>query len=298
MEDLFHETASEASIVNFVESFAQQYRRTESLLIKRLHESPFIHVDETQLSIQGVDHYVWVFTDGLHVVFRLTETRETTAISELLQGYQGVLVSDFYAGYDALECRQEKCWVHLIRDLNEDLWKFPFDEELQQFVSAVKDLIVPIIETIDRWGLKAKRLRRFKKHVARFYTTQIEGIEYALEVTRKYQKRFVRYRESLFRFLDEDSIPWNNNTAERAIRHLAVQRKISGMLFRRGAVDYLVLLGVAQTCRFQGKSFLKFLLSKETDVDRFRSARRIRISKPVDRAVPGHKTARVTPGRV
>ncbi|MGH9665936.1 MAG: IS66 family transposase, partial [Bryobacteraceae bacterium] len=203
---------------------------------------------------------------------------------ELLRGYQGVLVSDFYAGYDALDCRQEKCWVHLIRDLNEDLWKFPFDEELQKFVSAVKDLIVPIIVAIDRWGLKAKHLRRFKKQVDRFYTTVIEGREYALDVTEKYQKRFVRYRESLFRFLEADGVPWNNNTAERAIRHLAVQRKISSRLYRRGAVGYLELLGIAQTCRFQEKSFLKFLLSKEIDVDGFQSARRTKISKQVVRA--------------
>src|SRR5450759_612145 len=283
MEDLFHETASAASIVNFIESFAEYYRRTESILVKRLLDSPFVHADETRLSIRGVYHYVWVFTDGRHVVFRLTETRETTVVRELLQGFQGVLVTDFYAGYDALDCRQQKCWVHLIRDLNEDLWKFPFDEELQKFVSAVKDLIVPIIEAIHRWGLKARYLRRFKKDVDRFYATVVEGREYALDVTKTYQKRFARYRESLFRFLDEDGIPWNNNTAERAIRHLAVQRKISGTFHPRGALGYLVLLGIAQTCRFQEKSFLKFLLSKEIDVDRFQSVRRIKISRPVNR---------------
>jgi len=281
MEEMFRETASTASIINFIESFAEYYRRTESILVKRLLESPFVHADETRLSIRGVDHYVWVFTDGRHVVFRLTETRETTVVRELLEGFQGVLVTDFYAGYDALDCRQEKCWVHLIRDLNEDLWKFPFDEEFQKFVSAVKDLIVPVIEAIDRWGLKAKHLHRFKKEVDRFYKTVIEGREYALDVTKKYQKRFARYRESLFRFLDDDGIPWNNNTAERAIRHLAVQRKISGALYRRGAIDYLELLGIAQTCRFQEKSFLKFLLSKEIDVDRFQSVRPIKISKAI-----------------
>jgi hypothetical protein len=116
MEELFHETASETSIISFVEEFAEDYRRTESILVTCLRESPFVHVDETRLSIGGVDHYVRVFTDGRHVVFRLTETRETKIVQELLRGYQGVLVSDFYAGYDPLDCRQEKCWVHLIRD--------------------------------------------------------------------------------------------------------------------------------------------------------------------------------------
>jgi hypothetical protein len=49
------------------------------------------------------------------------------------------------------------------------------------------------------------------------------------------------------------------------------------------APQYLLLLAISQTCRFQGKSFLKFLLSKEQDVDAFRRARPIRYSAPVAR---------------
>jgi hypothetical protein len=33
----------------------------------------------------------------------------------------------------------------------------------------------------------------------------------------------------LFAFIENDGIPWHNNAAERALRHLAVQRKISGV---------------------------------------------------------------------
>jgi len=43
----------------------------------------------------------------------------------------------------------------------------------------------------DGGGLKARFLRRFKKEVDRFYATAIEDREYALDVTKKYQKRFV-----------------------------------------------------------------------------------------------------------
>ena len=66
--------------------------------------------------------------------------------------------------------------------------------------------------------------------------------------------------------------------AERAIRQLAVQRKISGSFFKRSARHYLLLLAISQTCRFQEKSFLKFLLSKETDMDSFRQRRPVRYS--------------------
>ena len=71
--------------------------------------------------------------------------------------------------------------------------------------------------------------------------------------------------------------------AERAIRHLAVQRKISGTFYKKFVRQYLLLLGIAQTCRFQGKSFLKFLLSKEKDVNLFKAGRSFRHSVPVTR---------------
>lgn len=48
--------------------------------------------------------------------------------------------------------------------------------------------------------------------------------------------------------------------AERGVRHLAIQRKIS-MYFDKGTSDYLLFLGIMQTCKFQSKSFLQFLLS-------------------------------------
>ena len=190
-------------------------------------------------------------------------------------------MSDFYAGYDSVGCRQQKCLVHLIRDLNDDLWASPFNTEFEGFVLAVRDLLVPAIEAVQGRATKARQLAKFLPAVDAFYARHIIGISYKSEVTQKYQKRFERYRDSLFTFLYLDGIPWNNNTAERGIRHLAVQRKISGAFFEEPTSHYLLLLGIAQTCRFQDKSFLKFLMSGQVDVDSFRSSKRQRISRPV-----------------
>ena len=281
MEHLFGVGLSAATIVNFLEYLAEYYGPAEEAILQAMLKSDFVHVDETKINIQGVDHYVWVFTDGKHVVFRMTETREADIVREVLAGYQGVLVSDFYPGYDSMPCRQQKCLVHLIRDINDDLWKAPFDKELETFAVAVQALLVPILMEVDRYGLKAWHLRKFLKDVERFYVKHIIGREYTSEPVRTFQKRFDRYRESLFTFLALDGIPWENNMAERAIRQLAVQRKISGSFFKRVAPQYLLLLAISQTCRFQGKSFLKFLLSKAKDVDEFRRSRPIKYSSPV-----------------
>lgn len=281
MEHLFGIGLSASSGVNFLRNLACFYAPAEKAILQAILKSPFVHVDETKINIQGVDNYVWVFTDGKHVVFRMTETREADIVHEVLVGYQGVLVSDFYPGYDSIPCRQQKCLVHLIRDINDDLWKAPFDKELESFAVEVQALLVPILVEVDRYGLKAWHLRKFLKYVERFYDKHIIGREYTSEPVRIYQKRFDRYRESLFTFLTQDGIPWENNMAERAIRQLAVQRKISGSFFKRSAGHYLLLLAIAQTCRFQDKSFLKFLLTKAKDVDEFRRSRPIKYSSPV-----------------
>jgi transposase len=282
-EHLFGIGLSASSGINFLRYLASYYASTEEGNLQAILKSAFIHVDETKINIQGVDHYVWVFTDGKHVVFRMTETRETDIVREVLTGYQGVLVSDFYPGYDSMPCRQQKCLVHLIRDINDDLWKAPFDKELEAFAVEVQALLVPILVEVDRYGLKTWHLRKFLKDVERFYDKHIIGKEYSSESVRIFQKRFDRYRESLFTFLTQDGIPWENNMAERAIRQLAVQRKISGSFFKRSADHYLRLLAISQTCRFQGKSFLKFLLSKETNLDSFRRTRPIRYSRAIAR---------------
>jgi len=269
-DEQFNEKPVVSSLTNFIKDLVcNYYTKTEKLIIQHLLESPFIHVDETTINIRGSNQYVWVFTNGKYVVFKLRETREATVVHEFLTDYKGVLISDFYPGYDSVPCRQQKCWVHLIRDLNNDLWATPFDTEFEIFVLEVRNLIIPIMETVQKYGLKKRYLNKFKKPVDKFYKRVIIDKRYKSELTLKYQDRFLRHRESLFTFLDQDGLPWHNNAAENALRHLTVQEKISGSFFESGARDYLVLLGVRQTCRYQNKSFFKFLFSEETDLDKF-----------------------------
>lgn len=202
-------------------------------------------------------------------------------VHEILSNYNGILISDFYPGYDSIKCKQQKCWSHLIRDINDDLWKEPFNEEFELFVLQIKNLILPIFQSIQENGSKKKHLEKFKIMIERFYEENIDTKNYNFEVTNKYQKRFQRYKDSLFTFLEKDDIPWNNNMAERAIRHLAVQRKISGTFYNSLISQYLLLLGIRQSCRFQNKSFLKFFLSEEKDVDLFKTPEIIKHTKAI-----------------
>ena len=178
-------------------------------------------------------------------------------------------MSDFYAAYDGLPCKQQRCLIHLIRDLNDDVRKQPFNDEMREIAHAFGALLRPIIEAIDRFGLKARHLRKHKQAVARFYSSLSER-NYHTEVAIAYRKRFERHGDRLFTFLDHDGVPWNNNNAEHAIKAFARLRNAIGPKSTpTGLSDYLVLLSISETCKYKGLSFLSFLRSGEVDIDTF-----------------------------
>ena len=45
-------------------------------------------------------------------------------------------MSDFYAAYNAVRCFQQKCLIHLIRDMNDEVLKHSYDDELKRLVGA------------------------------------------------------------------------------------------------------------------------------------------------------------------
>lgn len=210
-----------------------------------------------------------MFANSEEVVFTFSENREASTPHRILEGFSGVLVSDFYGVYDSIDCPQQKCLIHLIRDINENICKQPFNQELKEIGAQFANLLRPIIESVDRFGLKARHLQKYKKAVAQFYRTLLQRT-CTTDIAAGYQRRFEKNRDRLFTFLDHDGIPWNNNNAEHAIKAFARLRNvIGGTSTAKGMEEYLILLSISETCKNKGVRFLNFLMSEESDVDSF-----------------------------
>jgi hypothetical protein len=96
--------------INHVKSIeASRYQATYSMILDRISAGKLVHADETKVTVGGKDGYVWVFTNLENVAFVYSETREGSTLQSVLRTFQGVLVSDFYAAYDSIECAQQKC---------------------------------------------------------------------------------------------------------------------------------------------------------------------------------------------
>jgi hypothetical protein len=254
----------------FKQLLARYYEETYKRLLAKLMAGSLIHGDETEINVRKVGKaYVWVFTNLEEVVFLYRPSREGEFLHDLLKDFKGVFVSDFYAAYDSLPCAQQKCLIHLLRDFNEDLLANPWDEDLKSIAADFGSLLRIIVATIDRYGLKQRHLGKHHRDVDKFFRT-LSDKSYRSEVAESYQKRMMKYRNKLFTFLDHDGVPWNNNSAEHAVKSFAYYREVADSLITEvGLNQYLILLSVYQTCKYKGVSFLKFLLSRETDVDKF-----------------------------
>ena len=124
-------------------------------------------------------------------------------LPSLLKDFHGVLVSDFYAAYDALPCPQQKCLIHLIRDMNQELLNNPFDMELQSITAPFGVLLRAAVEEIDRHGLKRRHLAKYDHEAGVGYFGSLASFR-AMQALRV---RLLKYREKLFTFLRHDGVP-------------------------------------------------------------------------------------------
>jgi hypothetical protein len=271
---LFGPHLNRNSLNHMKASVGSYYSQTMEKILESLIRGNLIHADETRANIEGKTGFVWVLTSHKEVVYILADSREGEIAQKFLAGFKGVLVSDFYTAYDSIGCPQQRCLIHLMRDLNDEILNNPFDSELKHLVTLFAGLLRQIVETVDCHGLKKHFLKRHLASVDGFYQG-IGQTEYRSEAAAKCKERFERNRDKLFTFLSYDGVPSHNNNAEHAIKAFAKLRDvIAGSSNEKGLKDYLILLGLCQTCKYMGIDFLDFLRSGEKDIHAFAESRR------------------------
>ena len=267
--EFFQLAVGKSSLHGFKQYIHKYYRTAYRTLLNTVVNSDVLYIDETPLKMRNEDGYAWVFTNNREIVSIYKPNREGDFLKELLSNFNGILVSDFYAAYDSLKCKQQKCLIHLIRDMNDDLLKNPFNEELKFITGNFTDLMQRIVRTIDRYGLRKYRLQKYNKDVAKLLT-KIGKFRFQSEIGLYYQERFNRNKDKLFLFINYDNVSWNNNNAERAIKLLATHTNRNIKLFSENRMrEYLQIMSIYQTCVYNNVSFLKFLLSQKRDLGKY-----------------------------
>jgi transposase len=212
-----------------------------------LRDAAVKHADETPWRTDGDNGYAWVFLAGRVRVFACEDTRSMSVPEAVLADSAGSLVTDRYAAYNCFRGRRGYCLEHLRRDTLETVGKNPRSAECAAFADA----LVP-------WLREAMSLRTACAGDPVAYLVRAAFIRRRIEAVAEAPARHpsVQHIQNIFRenadrlwlWTEDPRIPAENNAAERAIRPLAVARKVShGSQSDRGRKTRSVLMSVLHT---------------------------------------------------
>lgn len=261
LRDFYDIHLSSATIFTFKRHVANILREVVLKDLKELTRGKVLYVDETPFKLASGTYYCWIFTDGFRSVSIMRKDRKSEFLLELLKEFRGVLVTDFFSGYDSINCKKQKCLIHFMRDINNDLLKNPFDDELIKICNIISGTLKGIINIAECYGYNKEHLSIGKKEVE-IAINEIKSMNINSEVAEKYRTRFIRYQSCFFEFINHDNVLWHNTYAEHAIKLLSKHRNKNIKSFRYNHLaDYAILMSIYQSCHFQGISFLNYMLS-------------------------------------
>lgn len=215
-----------------------------------------MHADETGWPEDGINGYIWALsTEGPQAVryYEYHHSRSAATAKSLIgANYAGTLSSDFYGSYNGLGARQQRCWVHLLRDLH----KLAEEQAGQVAVTEWVERVVQLY----REGRAAKALEDEpeREQLARALERRSHqlGLEYARVKEHPCQalaKRILRYESELFVLVELAWVSADNNLAERSVRPLVVWRKLSGgSRSAAGSKALMVLASLYETWKARG----------------------------------------------
>jgi hypothetical protein len=204
-------------------------------LREQMRSSPVVHADETGWREDGQGGYVWTFStpEGPEAVryFERDKSRSGHVAKRILGlAFKGMLISDFFVGYNRYKGPHQRCWVHLLRDLHELKERHPGNEPVLQWARDVRALYDEAKAALP--GIKERtdqdREALYNSLVERSQTLALQYAQDKAHPCWALAKRLSRHQDELFQFVRVDGVPADNNLAERSLRPVVVIRKISG----------------------------------------------------------------------
>jgi transposase len=248
---------SVGGIVGALGQVARVGAATVADTLAAIRGSPVVHADETGWREDGVNRYLWSFSTPTHRYYAFGR-REKGIVDQVLgPDFRGVLVSDFYAAYDHYDGLQQKCWVHLLRDIHTLTRQHPDDAELAVWATAVHGSYTRAVTTASALTDASEEARRQARW--RLQTELRETCQPFLDPESdapqaRLCRRIAKYLHALFIFVLVPGVPSDNNPAERSVRHEVISRKISGgTRSTHGTQTRMTLATLFGTWRAQGR---------------------------------------------
>jgi transposase len=276
--DLCHCTLGEGTLANWIQEASKRLEPTIEQIKALLVKSLLNHTDETGIRIKGRLH--WGHVSGTrwltHYVWHRKRGKEAMDSIGILPAFKGRVMHDRWRSYDQYGSAHSLCGSHLLRDC-----LAVFEQEQQTWAQDMHDLLLMMVKATDYWREQgAKALPQSERNVWLALYFHILAMGYAKhpppetqQLPQQKGKRkqsasknlldaLLHRADQVLAFLDDLSLPFTNNLAERDLRMLKVQQKISGTFrSQEGATAFFNIRSYLSTMRKQGRSMLDAMMA-------------------------------------
>ena len=247
----------------------QMWHRLASVLgpwYEQIHhhclDAGVLHADETGWRVDGKTWWLWCFATTDATFYLLDRSRGHPALDQFfVKEFEGVLVSDFWAAYDAVGRMKQKCWPHLLRDVEGVDKGTDNGEDWPGFAKRLRRVYTDAVRLAAARGQMPEEEHESKLAKLHGRIIELAMSEWANGHARRLAKRLRKYGDDLLTFVACDGVPADNNHAEREIRPAVLMRKVSqGNRSDRGAHTRAVLMTVYRTLKMRGLEPLQVTL--------------------------------------
>jgi transposase len=275
LADLFGVRLGRGTLVGWLQRAAGVLEPVETQLKAALQGAGILHNDETGVRRGGRLAWAHVASTSrlTHYAIHPKRGREATDAIGILPNYQGVSVHDGWTPYQTYtRCRHALCNIHHLRELT-----FLEEQYQQSWATDLKALLLGMKHGVEQAQARGDTaLPDVERHAlrARYHALVAAGLaahpppqrrpgqrgRLKQSPSRNLLERLLLGHEAVLAFLDDLTIPFDNNQAERDLRTLKVHQKVSGC-FRSetGAHAFMRLRSYLSTLRKQGQALLDAL---------------------------------------
>lgn len=251
--------------------------RFQGIVRGQLIGSAVTHFDETGARADGALRWVHSASTDRFTLYRLHDRRGEDGIEHLgvLGSFKGVAVHDGWATYRNYEgAAHALCNVHHLRELlgaierdpDTQAWAKEMDALLREIKAAVDQARAAGQDALSSVALAAFE-ERYEQVIARGHAqnpppTKRTGKRGPIgrSKTANLHRRLDEHREEVLRFAHDFRVPFDNNQAERDLRMVKLQQKISGSWRTiEGAEGFLALRSYLSTAAKHGHDILDIL---------------------------------------
>jgi transposase len=277
LSDLVGTDLSVGTVVEWVSQAASALEPVEAAIKAALSQASVLHSDET--GVRQARHLAWIHVASTkhltHYGVHPKRGAEAATAIGILPNYQGVSVHDGWKPYRAhTHCQHALCNIHHLRELTflEEQYGQPWAKDLKDLLREMK------AATEQARAAGVARLSQAERHrfVARYEELLATGLaanpppprlphhrgRQKQSPARNLLERLWLGQDEVLAFLDDLTVPFDNNQAERDLRMLKVQQKVSGC-FRstRGGMAFARIRGYLSSLSKQGMKRLAALES-------------------------------------